>query len=261
MKEYTQEPIVSVIMPVYNGEAYIEIAIRSVMAQTYKNWRLLVVDDGSTDSTIAIVQQLMQDDSRIQLLRNPVNMGVAKTRNRGLDLCDGDYVAFLDADDIWHSEKLTTQIEKMKLENADLAYTSYAVVNCDGNQIKKPYLVPGSVTFDELLKENVIGCSTVVLSSSVAKKRRFEVDFYHEDYCLWLDLLQQGHRAVGCTEVLVDWRLISNSRSFNKKRSAMNRWRIYREHLKLPVMKSTFLLICYFVRGMKKYYGNYGNKK
>ena len=93
-------PLVSVIMPSYNAERFIEEAIASVQAQTYKNWELIVIDDGSKYSTKEIVKKIAEKDKRIRLLINEKNMGVAKTRNRGLDISQGDYVAFLDSDDV-----------------------------------------------------------------------------------------------------------------------------------------------------------------
>ena len=250
-----KQPLVSVIMPAYNCSQHIEHAIRSVMQQIYQNWELLVIDDASTDTTFAIVKRMMELDSRIRGVQNPSNMGVARTRNRGLDLAQGEYVAFLDGDDCWHSEKLTVQLRCMVQASADLSFTSYAIVDENGVPSKAAYMVPENVSFEGLLRENVIGCSTVLISKEIVRKYRFAIDFYHEDYCLWLDILQDGYRAVGCTEVLVDWRFIEMSRSFNKKRSAKNRWRIYRKHLRLSWLKSARVFASYAIRGLKKYNG------
>ena len=250
-----EQPLVSVIMPAYNCERYIEIAIRSVMQQTHQRWELLIIDDGSSDSTCKIAQRMAGQDTRIRWIKNPENMGVAKTRNRGLDLAEGDYVAFLDSDDCWHPDKLSVQLQNMRQKGADLSCTSYAIVNEDGEPTKAAYIVPESIDFEDLLKENVIGCSTVLLSGEVAKKYRFVTDFYHEDYCLWLDIVRDGYTAVGCREVLADWRFIANSRSFNKRKSAMNRWRIYREYLHLSLPKSIGAFLSYAFGGWKKYYG------
>ena len=245
--------LVTVIMPAYNAASYIEAAIRSVMAQTHTAWELLVIDDGSSDDTCAIVERLAAEDARVRLLRNPQNCGVATTRNRGLELCTGAYAAFLDSDDVWHPEKLERQVQMAQEQQADLVYTSYAIVDGEGHPCKRPYLVPAQVDFTALLKENVIGCSTVLLSAAVAQRYRFLSDFYHEDYCLWLDILRDGYTAVGCTDVLTDWRLILTSRSFNKKNGARNRWRIYRRHLGFSVCKSARYFAVYAWRGLKKY--------
>ena len=249
-------PLVSVIMPAYNCEPYVEIAVRSVIDQSYPHWELLVLDDGSSDATPAIVEALCREDERIRLIPNPTNMGVAKTRNRGLDLCRGQYVAFLDSDDRWHPDKLAVQMARMQQEGADISYTSYAIVNDAGECCKNDFLVPSRITFDALLRQNVLGCSTVMLSEEVARRYRFATDFYHEDYCLWLDILRDGYVAAGCPEVLTDWRLIVNSRSFDKKKSALNRWRIYRNYLHLSLPRSIRAFAAYALGGVKKYYGS-----
>lgn len=245
--------MVSVIMPAYNMERFIGKAIRSVMDQTYRDWELLVIDDGSKDSTCDIVARLAAEDARIQLIRNEKNMGVARTRNRGFDLCRGDYIALLDSDDVWHPEKLEKQLARMQQTGADLSYCAYALVDENGERVKADYLVPDSIDFEGLLKENVIGCSTVMLTVEVTAAHRFNEDFYHEDYVLWLELLRAGKKAAGCREVLVDWRYLQNSRSFNKVQAAKNRWKIYREYLKLPLLKCVAAFGAYATLSLRKY--------
>ena len=114
-----ERPLVSVIMPAYNAEKYIEEAIRSVLSQTYTNWKLLILDDGSTDRTAELAERFANADTRIRLLRNPQNMGVARTRNRGFDMANGDWAALLDSDDVWHSDKLEKQLAAAERSGAD----------------------------------------------------------------------------------------------------------------------------------------------
>ena len=253
VQHYDKCTLVSVIMPVYNCERYIESAIRSVMAQTIPHWELLVIDDGSTDSTCRIVEALEKEDNRVRLLRNDNNIGVAQTRNRGFKLCQGEYVALLDSDDRWYPEKLQMQLELIQTQKADLCYTSYAIVDAEGVRVKNDYIVPPQVSFNELLMENVIGCSTVLLSRRVLDHHQFATDFYHEDYVLWLDLLKRGYKAVGCVSPLTEWRFLADSRSFDKRKSAKNRWDIYRKHLHLPLLKSISVFATYMLRGIRKY--------
>lgn len=248
-----KSPLVSVVMPAYNAESYIETAVRSVMEQTVRNWELIILDDGSRDGTCAIARRLAAEDGRIRFLRNPENMGVAKTRNRGIALCAGQYVALLDSDDVWHPDKLEKQLARMTQTGAQLCYTSYAIVGADGKKVKADYLVPQHATFDQLLKQNVIGCSTVMMTARIAKSHQFNTGFYHEDYVLWLQLLRAGCKASGCPEVLVDWRYIETSRSFDKRKAVQNRWRIYREYLGLSVPKSLWLIANYGAASLKKY--------
>lgn len=120
-------PLVSVIMPAYGAEAYIEEAIASVQAQTYENWELLVLEDCSPDRCAQIVEDLAREDSRIRLLRNEKNMGVARTRNRGLDLCRGDYVALLDSDDLWRPTKLEKETAKTYRFPTDYYHEDFAL--------------------------------------------------------------------------------------------------------------------------------------
>lgn len=246
-------PLVSVIMPAYNTERYIEAAVRSVMAQTVTDWELLVLDDCSVDSTCAIAGRLAAEDPRIRLLRGGQNSGVAAVRNWGLTQCRGAYIAFLDSDDLWHPDKLERQLRLMESTGADLCYSAYAIINGAGERVGQPYLVPGRVDFEALLRENVIGCSTVVLRRQTAGNYRFCTDFYHEDYILWLQLLRDGRKAAGCVEILADWRYIPGSRSFNKLSSAKNRWRIYRKYLGLSIGKSIRCFAGYAAAGLKKY--------
>ena len=251
--------LVTVIMPAYNSAAFIETAIRSVMAQTYDAWRLLVLDDGSTDDTVERVQRLAEEDSRITLIINEQNYGVARTRNRGLDMCQEGYVAFLDSDDCWHPEKLESQIRLAGESGADILYSSYAIVDDSGRPCCRPYTVPQEADFNLLLRENVIGCSATMLSPRAARKYRFTLGYYHEDYCLWLRMLRDGCRAAGCPQVLTMWRLSKGSRSFNKYNSACQRWRIYRDYLQLPLGKCIVPFIGYAVSGFKKYARNEQN--
>jgi len=248
-----QTPRVSVIMPAYNAGRFVEAAVCSVVAQTMTKWELLVIDDGSSDDTCRIVEKLAQEDHRIQLLRNEKNLGVSNTRNRGIALAKGAYIAFLDSDDVWHPQKLEKQLAQMEASGADICYCSYAIVDETGKKAKADYLVPEQVSFSELLKENVIGCSTVLLRREALQNHCFGSAYYHEDYVLWLTLLREDFRACGCAEVLSDWRLIANSRSFNKFRSAAFRWKIYREYLNLNLRKSLCAFAGYAMASLRKY--------
>ena len=253
METENRLPLVSVIMPAYNAEAFIEAAIRSVIAQSISDWELFVIDDGSCDRTKEIVAALVEKDARIQFMRNPENMGVAKTRNRGIEQARGTYIAFLDSDDVWHPEKLERQLKKMQEANAGIGYCSYRIIGASGEKVRADYLVPETAEFKDILKENFIQCSAMVIRADVVKRFLFNTEFFHEDYILGLDMLGAGEKAVGCRELLLNWRYLENSRSFNKKKAAVNRWKIYRHYLKLPVPKCMWLFGCYTAAGLKKY--------
>lgn len=253
MDKLNKLPLVSVVMPAYNGARFIEAAIRSVMAQTMPEWELLVLDDGSADNTCAIAEGLAAEDARIRLLPNEENMGVARTRNRGISLCRGRYVAFLDCDDCWLPHKLELQLERMRQTGAGLCYCSYGIMDQHGERSRRDYLVPETVDLKGLLRENVIGCSTVVLDLERLGDVRFRTDFYHEDYVLWLTLLQEDCLAAGCPEVLARWRLVENSRSFNKIHAAKSRWNIFRKCMGMSVGESLAAMVPYMLAGLRKY--------
>lgn len=253
MKDLQNRPLVSVIMPAYNAARFLEEAVRSVQNQTVADWELLLLEDCSTDETRLLAARLAAEDPRIWLLPNEKNLGVAHTRNRGLALCRGRYVAFLDSDDVWHPEKLEKQLALMEETGADLVYTAYALIGETGEKVRRDYLVPPTVTYRELLGENVIGCSTVLLKAKVLEDRQYDPNFAHEDYALWTRLLLDGCKAVGCTEVLVNWRYRENSRSFHKLQALQNRWLIYRRQLQIPILKSIAYLFLYGISGIRKY--------
>lgn len=247
-------PLVSVIMPAYNAEKYIAEAIQSVISQTYTNWQLLVIDDCSTDRTAEIAEEFEKTDQRIRALRNPKNMGVAKTRNRGLDLAEGEWVALLDSDDRWHKEKLEKQLAVAENSDEDIIYCSYALTDESGKHLSD-YKVPRTTTYHDMLKECVLSCSTVLLHRGILASHHFLYDCYQEDYAFWLELLRAGYRAEACCDVLADYRIVNGSRSRNKLKSAKNRWIVYRRVEKLSLVRSIRAFMTYAFRGVMKYRG------
>lgn len=247
------QPIVSVIMPAYNSEKYIKEAMESVLAQSMKELELLVIDDHSTDRTFEIAQTLAERDARVHIIRNEHNLGVAQSRNKGMAAANGLYIALLDSDDIWYDTKLEKQMALIKESNADIVYTSYRMRSDVAAVTYGDFIVPQKINYEELLIRNVFGCSTVLFAGKIAETYRFDESFYHEDYVLWLQLLRDGYRAAGVTEPLAEYRVVENSRSADKKNSAMKRWKIYRRYLHLPLCKSIGCFVRYGIAGIKKY--------
>lgn len=246
-------PLVSVVMPAYNKERYIEQAIRSVMNQTYPRWEMIVVDDGSSDATRDIVESLVKEDSRIRLVCNGENCGAAVSRNRAFGMCQGSYVALLDSDDLWYPEKLERQVQLAQTTGADIVYCSYGIIDQFGNKHCEDFIVPEFTTFDSFLTRSVISCSTALLSNRITKECRFETEFYHEDLVFWFQLLKNGYSARGLQMVLAQYRVMTGTKASNKVKSAMFRWQIYRKYLGIPAVKSAKLLLRYAVLGFRKY--------
>ena len=246
-------PLISVIMPAYNCSSFIAASIVSALNQTHSNIELIVIDDCSSDDSFLLAKEYERCDSRVKLYKNDQNIGVALTRNRAFALASGEFIALLDADDIWHTEKLEKQLAFMLDSHCDLCYTAYSFISETGASLGNPYFVPNKLNLKVLLRENVIGCSSVLMRASIVKSIPMRNEFAHEDYVFWLELMQQGVTACGLNEVLMDYRIVTGSRSANKWKSAMNRWRIYRTLLHLNVFEASRLFVSYAMRGLAKH--------
>ena len=241
----------SIITPLYNGEEFIKDAVESVLAQTYENWELLVIDDGSADNGYNIVKEYSDKDKRIKLLKNEKNSGVTKTRNKGIESSKGRYIAFLDSDDMWQKEKLERQINFMKAHDAAISCTAYARVDREGNE-KKIIHVKEEITYNMLLKTNMMGCLTVIYDTEKTGKRYFAEAEKSEDYILWLSMVRDIKKAYGLDETLAYYRVLDNSRSSNKLKVVKFQWKIYRKYEKLSLFKTMYCFIFYILEGTRK---------
>lgn len=248
-----KQPLVSVIMPAYNAEEFLQEAIASVQAQTITDWELLVIDDCSRDHTAKLVEAIAGSDPRVKLLRNEKNLGAAGSRNRGLDIFRGRYVALLDSDDYWYPRMLEKMIARAEETGADIIYCAYELVDEQGKKVCSDFRVPEKTSFRESIVRSVITCSTVLITGELAKVHRFPVNLYHEDIALWFQILRDGGQARGVDEVLAAYRQRSGSKTANKLTSALRRWKIYRQHLKLPVPVCLTTMVQYGYYGMKKF--------
>ena len=235
--------LVSVIIPVFNGEKTIKKAIDSVLHQTYENIEIIVVDDCSTDGTFLLLQSLAKKHSQITVYKNEKNMGTAKSRNIGISHAKGKYVAFIDTDDLWRKDKIDKQI-RLLLKNGDLCYTASVIMN--KNTVVGKRTVPLKTDYKRLLKENTIACSSVLIKKN--KLLPFDSSYFHEDYALWLKLLKNGCKAVGINESLLYYHL--GGRSADKKNAAKHRWEIYRKSEKFGLLKSAYYFLFYAFNGL-----------
>lgn len=194
--------LISIIMPAYNCASFIREAVDSVLAQTYSNWELIIVDDCSTDDTAEVIDSY--DDSRIQYLRNAQNMGAAMTRNEALNVAKGRYIAFLDSDDIWMPSKLDRQIAFMEQNGYAFTYSPYYVISPNGE--KYLHTCPSSLTYYQLTRWDRIGCLTVIYDASKIGKTPMPKIMNREDYAYWLLLLRQGYTAHAYQEPLAIYR-------------------------------------------------------
>jgi len=245
--------LVSVIMPAYNAAQTLRASVRSVRVQTYRSLELIVIDDGSHDETIRIVQELARDDNRLRLIRQPFNQGVAAARNAGIDAARGEYIAFLDSDDSWHPRKLELQISHMRHHDVQVSYTPYDRVDTSG-RILSHVRPPQTLSHAELLRSNHIGNLTGIYHRSLGEARFTRVG--HEDYVFWLDMVRRAGSAscVPYTEALAWYLVRSDSLSSHKLRAACWQWRIYRDIEKLNWINATQYMCHYAWHAVRKRY-------
>ena len=245
--------LVSIITPAYNAEKYIKDTIESVIAQTYVNWELIIVDDASKDNTVNIIKIYQKKDRRIKLIPLNENQGVANARNTAIENAQGQYIAFLDADDFWEKEKLSKQIKFMQNNKIAFSYHAYRLFDLS-NQKQKTILVPEKLNYKELLKGNTTGsCLTICIDRNVVKNIYFPQK-KHEDYICWLNILKQYDiEAYGFNEVLGTYRIGKKSISSNKLRSAYWNWKVYRDSQKLSIIQSLYYMYFYMLNGLRKY--------
>jgi Glycosyltransferases involved in cell wall biogenesis len=241
--------MISAILPIYNGEKTVEKTINSVLNQAYADIEIIAVDDFSKDGTYSILRSLAEKDSRIHVLRNEKNMGAAQSRNRAIARANGEYIAFIDADDYWDKGKIEKQLSILRNENADLCYTASRIIDEKSNVLNPHKHVPVKISYKGLLKENVIVCSSVILRREVLSQNPFAGQYFHEDFVLWLKLLKNGCKAVGIDEALVTYRL--GGRSSNKKNAMKYRWEIYRKSEGLGIISALWNFFFYALTGIK----------
>lgn len=256
-------PSVSVVMPVHNAARFLATTLASVTAQTYTDWELVAVDDGSTDASAQILADLAVNDRRIRVLSSSANHGAAVARNRAMDAARGRFVAFLDADDLWHPEKLALHLGWLKVYPAALSFTAYLRENLgarpDGSARFDPIGVPDTVNRRQLLATNVIGCSTVILDRQTLGEMRMPDLRLRQDFAFWLTILQKmglqdAGPARGLPLALTTYRQHGAQVSVNKQQAARATWAMYRGYLGLSRFAAGWCFVRYALRGALRHH-------
>lgn len=246
-------PLVSIIMPCYNAERYIAQSIESVLAQTYQNWELLITDDGSTDRSVDIVSRYSKHDDRINVLVPDEHSGIARTRNLSISLAKGRFVAFLDSDDIWKSDKLEKQVNFMLENNVAFTYSSYEIIDVQGKLKKKIVKDAGVMSYKKYLRNTIICCGTVVVDREKTGHFATPIIKTSEDMSLWLSIMKRGFDAYPVPGPLHRYRDTPGSASSNKFKAACDVWRVYRKIEKLSLLQSAVNFVCYSFNAVKKH--------
>lgn len=250
MKE--SQPLVSVIMPCYNMEKYIAATIESVQRQTYPHWELLIVDDTSTDGTADMVRSHQIQDDRIHFVVKPKHSGIADTRNQCISMAKGRFLAFLDADDLWHPEKLEQQLQFMTERKIGFSYSSYDCVDEEGKPLEKRVKSAGNLDYDAYLHNTIIGCSTVMIDTTIIGNVFVPHFRTSEDTATWLNILKKGFLAYAIEQPLTSYRIRQHSASSNKLKASSDLWRVYRQNEKLPLFKAIACFSSYAFHAIKK---------
>ncbi|GAB5071571.1 glycosyltransferase [Citrobacter sedlakii] len=239
--------VVSIIMPAYNASATIDESINSVLQQDFQHWHLYIVDDSSSDDTFSRAQSY--DDERITVLSNVNNLGVAESRNKAIKICKGKYIAFLDSDDIWHKNKLTSQI-KVLSEGWDLVCSNFSTFTNE-KEVVSIRRSPENIDYGMLLKSNYIGNLTGIYNSEKYGKF-YQKKSGHEDYIMWLDIISKTKQAYCIQKCLARYRLQNKSLSSNKARAIIWQWKIYRNHQNISFFNSIKYMFFYFYNAILK---------
>ncbi|MCG7562528.1 MULTISPECIES: glycosyltransferase family 2 protein [Pseudoalteromonas] len=242
-------PLVSIIMPSYNAEKFIDEAINSVLNQSYEYWELLITDDNSQDGTQSILENYASQDPRIKVQIQTENQGAGVARNNAISRAKGDFIAFLDSDDMWHPDKLKIQLNYMLEHKVDFTYTAYQKVT--HGKLAGTVVPVESVTRSELLKSNVIGCLTAVYNAKRLGKFYMPKIRKRQDMALWLKILEKTPKAHCITQVLAFYRT-DVGMSQNKVEILKWQWRLYRNEVNLGLLKSCYYFLHYAIKGFAK---------
>lgn len=264
--------LVSIIVPVYRARAYIAETIRMVLAQSYKKWEFLLVDDCSDDGSADEVRQALSayvcspadsafenvgsvemyqcgGEQRILLICKKINEGAAKARNTGLAFAQGQYIAFLDADDVWLPGKLEKQLVFMENRAAGFAFSAYEFGDEAAKPTGKVVHVPDTLTYRKALSRTVIFTTTVVLDRNIVPDELIQMpQVESEDTATWWRILRAGYTACGLDEVLAIYRRPPKSLSSNKLKAVKRIWNLYRRQERLSVLSSAYYFVFWAYR-------------
>lgn len=252
---YSMDGLISVIVPVYNAEKYIVETMECVSAQTYENWELLLVEDGSSDGTAEKIEGYVAEtgETRIRLIRQPANMGAARARNRGLAEARGRYIAYLDADDLWVPEKLERELRFLQEKDAAFVFTGYEFADEQGRGTGKVVRVPETLNYRQALSNTTIFTTTVMFDTEKIGREELQMPVVKsEDTALWFRVLRNGYTAYGLDENLVKYRRTGGTLSSNKLEAIRRIWNLYRGCEGLGLAESAYHFCFWAVRAVKR---------
>ena len=244
--------LVTVIIPYFKKKDFFQDCINSVLNQTYKNLEIIIIYDDNEKDELEFIKQIKKKDNRIILIINPKSLGAGMSRNKAIEQASGNYIGFLDADDIWVENKVEVQIKYMQDNDLKISHTSYKIIDKDkkilGNRRARDFY-----TTRDLLKSCDIGLSTVMLKKEILSTEcSFPSLKTKEDFVLWLKILQKQIKIISIDESLVYWRKLDTSLSSSTIQKLKDGYKVYNHFMKFNLFKSTYYVLCLCVNFLKK---------
>jgi len=246
-------PLISIIIPFYKKKEYIAQTINSVIKQSYKNFKLILIYDDPDKSDLKYVKKILKNIKRKKIIINDNNIGAGLSRNLGILKAKGKYISFIDSDDIWKKDKLKNQLLFMLNNKIEFCFTSYSIIN-EKNSIIKFIKAKKNIDYEDLIKSCDIGLSTVMLKKKLLKKIKFPKTKTKEDYILWLKLSKKNVKMVGLDQKLVFWRKLDNSLSSSVFQRVKDAFYVYNTFLKFNLIKTSYHIFQISLNSLRKRY-------
>ncbi len=245
--------LISIIIPYFKKKKYLEKTIQSIAKQTYQKFEVILIYDDIDNSDLKFVKYALRKIKNKKIIINKKNLGVGMSRNLGIKIAQGKFIAFLDADDTWHKDKIKEQVIYMKKNKVDFSYSSYSI-NDKNMKMLKTIKAPKKVMFKDLLFACNIGLSSVMIKAYLLKYEKFTSLKTQEDYLLWLKLSRRNIKMEGITKTLMCWRKTDNSLSSSTIQKLKDAFLIYNRHLNLSIIKSTYHVLLLSMNFLRKRY-------
>ena len=246
--------LVTVIIPYFKKREFIKKTIHSVLNQTYKNLEIFIIYDDIDTSDISYLKKITEKDKRVKIIKNNYNLGAGLSRNEGIKKSSGEYISFLDADDLWHKEKISKQINFMKQNQYTISHTNYSIISEDEKKTISTRIARDFTDVNDLLKSCDIGLSTVMLKKILLTSNNIQFPELKtkEDFVLWLRILKYENKIYGLKENLTSWRKSKNSLSSNLLQKISDGFKVYYKFMGYNLFKSLYYLICLSFNYLKK---------
>ena len=244
--------LVSVIIPYYRKKEFILKSVNSVLKQSYKNFEIIIIYDDREKEDLDLIKKIVSIDKRIKLIINKKSLGAGLSRNRGIKKAKGDFISFIDSDDLWERKKLELQIKFMKKNNYSISHTSYNIIDIDNNLLAKR-TAKNFFNVSELLKSCDIGLSSVIVRREILIGECLFVSLKtKEDFVLWLNILKKNFKIGGLRKNLMYWRKLDKSLSTSTIQKLFDGYSVYYRYMKFNWVKSLYYLIILSLNYLKK---------